>query len=145
MIIKYKEKKMMFSKKLNGFSLLELLVVLSIIGIILSFVIPNVIDRPDAARQAKIINDINVINAALDLYRLDNGDYPDENKGLKILFDKNKRYLNGIPKDPWDIPYRYRNPGKFMSIDIFSYGADNSVGGENENKDIGNWSLEIKQ
>ena len=126
--------------QLAGFSLLELLVVLAIIGIILSFIVPNVINRPNDARKAKIINDIKVIETALDLYKLDNGKYPNEKNGLAVLNDSEKKYINGVPNDPWGIKYRYRNPGKFRSIDIWTFGADNIEGGENENADIGNWS-----
>ena len=134
------EKKKNKKGQLTGFSLLELLVVLAIIGIILSFIVPNVINRPNDARKAKIINDIKVIETALDLYKLDNGKYPNEKNGLVVLTDSEKKYINGVPNDPWGIKYRYRNPGKFSSIDIWTFGADNIEGGENENADIGNWS-----
>ena len=127
-------------KQLNGFSLLELLVVLTIIAIILSFIVPNVINRPNDARKAKIVNDIKVLETALDLYKLDNGSYPNEQNGIKVLNKPNKKYINGIPKDPWGIEYRYRNPGKFNNIDIWTFGADNIEGGDGENADIGNWS-----
>ena len=126
--------------QLTGFSLLELLVVLAIIGIILSFIVPNVINRPNDARKAKIINDIKVIETALDLYKLDTGKYPNEKNGLEVLTDIEKKYINGVPNDPWGNKYRYRNPGKFSLIDIWTFGADNIEGGENENADIGNWS-----
>ena len=78
----------------KGFTLLEILVVLSIIGIILSFVVPNVINRPDEARRAKVLNDINVIESALNLYKLDNGDYPAQELGLKVLALKSKYITN---------------------------------------------------
>ena len=122
----------------KGFTLLEILVVLSIIGIILSFVVPNVINRPDEARRAKVLNDINVIESALNLYKLDNGDYPAQELGLKVLALDSK-YITNLPLDPWGNPYRYRYPGKFNSIDIFTLGSDNEEGGEKNKIDIGNW------
>lgn len=133
-----------FKKKQSGFSLLELLVVIAIIGIVLSFIVPNVINRPGDARNAKIINDIKVLEAALDLYKLDNGNYPSEDIGLSALTLNQNKYINGLPKDPWNILYRYRNPGKFNLIDIWTFGSDNSEGGVGENTDIGNWSAEEK-
>ena len=126
--------------KPNGFSLLELLVVIAIIGIVLSFIVPNVINRPSEARKTKIINDIQVLQSALELYKLDNGEYPSEKIGLKILANKQKQYINGIPSDPWENPYKYRYPGKFNNYDIWTLGADNIEGGADENSDIGNWS-----
>ena len=128
------------NRKLDGFSLLELLVVIAIIGIVLSFIVPNVINRPSEARKTKIVNDIMVLESALELYKLDNGDYPSEEVGLNILANDQKKYINGIPNDPWGIPYRYRYPGKFGNFDIWTLGADNSEGGLDENSDIGNWS-----
>ena len=134
-----------FKNKFNlpGFTLLELLVVIAIIGIVLSFVVPNVINRPSDARKAKIINDIKVLEAALDLYKLDNGDYPSEDDGINILLYGQNKYINGIPKDPWGVSYRYRKPGKYNSVDIWTFGADNKEGGETENADIGNWSAKV--
>ena len=133
-IIKSKNK-----NNLNGFSLLELLVVLAIIGIILSFVVPNVINRPDEARNAKLLNDIKVIEAALGLYKLDYGNYPSENENLIILSEK--KYISGVPVDPWKNPYKYRNPGKYGDVDVFSLGADNEEGGKGQDSDFGNWTL----
>tara|TARA_B100000963_G_C22207697_1_gene485914 strand:- start:82 stop:507 length:426 start_codon:yes stop_codon:yes gene_type:complete len=126
-------------KKYDGFSLLELLVVIAIIGIVLSFIVPNVINRPSEARKLKITNDINVLESALELFKLDNGKYPSEEDGLEILVNQQKQYIKGLPNDPWGVPYRYKNPGKFNNIDIWTYGADKTEGGEDENSDIGNW------
>ena len=133
-IIKFKNK-----YNLNGFSLLELLVVLAIIGIILSFVVPNVINRPEEARKTKLLNDIKVIEAALGLYKLEHGNYPSEKENLKILSEK--KYISGVPADPWKNPYRYRNPGKYGDVDVFSLGADNEEGGKDQDTDFGNWTL----
>ena len=85
--------------KPNGFSLLELLVVIAIIGIVLSFIVPNVINRPSEARKTKIINDIQVLQSALELYKLDNGEYPEEKTGLKILANKQKQYIKLVKVD----------------------------------------------
>ncbi len=141
MKINYKKKKL--DKNLKGFSLLELLVVIAIIGIILSFIVPNVINRPNEARKAKVINDLKVLETALNLYKLDNGDYPNQEKGIQILISNENKYISGIPLDPWGFSYRYRYPGKFGNFDIWTFGADNVEGGEKENTDIGNWSAEI--
>ena len=129
-----------FIKKKSGFSLLELLVVLAIIGIILSFIVPNVINRPDDAKKAKVVNDISVIEAALNLYRLDNGNYPDQKSGLKVLISSQNKYISRVPIDPWGNSYRYRYPGKYSNFDLFTFGSDNEEGGTGTAKDIGNWS-----
>ena len=77
-----------------------------------------------------------VLESALELYKLDNGDYPSQEIGIDILANEQKKYINGIPNDPWGIPYRYRYPGKFRNFDIWTLGADNSEGGLDENSDI---------
>ena len=130
-------------KKQDGFTLIEIMVVLIIIAIMASFVVPSVINRPDQARLTKVKNDILTIESALDLYKLDNGTYPSNDKGLEALIeDEENLYLKRLPLDPWNEPYQYSNPGKNSKIDIFSLGADSQLGGNGNDKDIGNWNLE---
>jgi general secretion pathway protein G len=130
-------------KKQDGFTLIEIMVVLIIIAIMASFVVPSVINRPDQARFTKVKNDILTIESALDLYKLDNGKYPSNDKGLESLIeDEDNLYLKRLPLDPWNEPYQYSNPGKNSKIDIFSLGADSQLGGNGNDKDIGNWNLE---
>ena len=131
------------NKKQDGFTLIEIMVVLIIIAIMASFVVPSVINRPDQARLTKVKNDILTIESALDLYKLDNGIYPSNDEGLEALIeDEDNLYLKRLPLDPWSEPYQYSNPGKKSKIDIFSLGADNQLGGNGNDKDIGNWNLE---
>ena len=131
------------NKKQDGFTLIEIMVVLIIIAIMASFVVPSVINRPDQARFTKVKNDILTIESALDLYKLDNGTYPSNDIGLEALIeDEDNLYLKRLPLDPWNEPYQYSNPGKNSKIDIFSLGADSQLGGNGNDKDIGNWNLE---
>ena len=133
----------LYNKKQNGFTLIEIMVVLVIIAIMASFVVPSVINRPDQARLTKVKNDILTIESALDLYKLDNGNYPSNDDGLKeLIADEDNLYLKRLPLDPWNNPYQYANPGKNSKIDIFSLGADSQIGGNGSDKDIGNWNLE---
>ena len=131
------------NKKQNGFTLIEIMVVLIIIAIMASFVVPSVINRPDQARLTKVKNDILTRESAIDLYKLDNGNYPSNDEGLEeLIADEDNLYLKRLPLDPWNNPYQYSNPGRNSKIDIFSLGADNQEGGDGNNKDIGNWNLE---
>lgn len=131
------------NKSQNGFTLIEIMVVLIIIAIMASFVVPSVINRPDQARLTKVKNDILTIESAIDLYKLDNGDYPSNDEGLeKLIEDKENLYLKRLPLDPWNNPYQYANPGANLVFDIFTLGSDNKTGGAGSSKDIGNWNLE---
>ena len=127
-----------FSK---GFTLIEIMVVLIIIAIMASFIVPSVINRPDEARITKVKNDIMVLEGALDLFRLDNGRYPSNTEGLNVLISNEKSYLKRLPLDPWGSSYQYSNPGIYSLIDIYSFGADQKLGGEKLNEDIGHWNL----
>ena len=129
--------------KKNGFTLIEIMVVLVIIAIMASFIVPSLINRPEQARMTKVKNDILTIESALDLYKLDNAIYPDLQIGLRALVeDENNMYLKRLPSDPWGSPYQYKIPGEYGAIDIFSFGADGKKDGSGKNKDIGNWNLE---
>lgn len=134
----------------NGFTLLEILVVVFIIGILASLIVPNIIGRKDQAMIIAVKNDIRTLVGALKLYRLDNSVYPDTEQGLKALTQKPESgrapqnwksggYIDRLPKDPWQLDYQYLNPGVHGEIDVFSLGADNQPGGEGNDADIGNW------
>lgn len=137
----------------RGFTLIEIMVVVVILGILAAIVVPKVMDRPDAARITKAKQDIRALESALNLYKLDNFNYPSTDQGLEALTQKPSGspeprnwkkggYLDRLPKDPWGNEYQYLNPGIQGSVDIFSFGADGRSGGEESNADIGNWNLE---
>lgn len=135
----------------KGFSLIEIMVVVVILGILAAIVVPKIVSRPDEARVVKAKQDILAIQSAMDLYRLDNGFYPSTEQGIGALVTKPttnpepnnwKQYLKSIPKDPWGRPYLYLNPGQHMEIDIFTYGANGQPGGEGLNAEIGNWTIQ---
>ncbi|ROO30443.1 general secretion pathway protein G [Salinisphaera orenii MK-B5] len=137
----------------HGFTLIEIMVVVVILGILAAIVVPNIIDRPDAARVAKARQDIRAIESALKLYRLDNFRYPTTEQGLAALVDKptsqpeprnwkSGGYLDRIPTDPWGEVYHYRNPGEHGEIDVYTLGRDGRPGGEETDADIGNWTLD---
>ncbi|MEE4677334.1 type II secretion system major pseudopilin GspG [Pseudomonas alliivorans] len=132
-----------------GFTLIEIMVVVVILGILAAIVVPKVLDRPDQARATAARQDIGGLMQALNLYRLDNGRYPNQNQGLKVLVErpanvsKNnwRSYLERLPNDPWGRPYNYLNPGVNGEVDIFSLGADGQPDGDGVNADIGSWQL----
>lgn len=142
-------------RNLKGFSLIELMVVIVILGLLATFLLPKIIDRPDEARITKAKSDIKAIESALKLYKLDNGFYPTTEQGLSALITKPtiepipknwKRggYLdtNSIPKDPWGNNYIYRSPGEEdRDYEIISLGADGKEGGEGINADIKSYEI----
>ena len=139
-------------KNVSGFTLIEVMVVVVILGILAALVAPNVISRIDDAQINRARVDIKAIESAMHLYRLDNFKYPTTDQGLNALVNKpadpsirNWRaggYLDKIPKDPWSIEYQYLYPGQNAEFDIFTLGADGQPGGEGINADIGNWSVD---
>ena len=137
------------SKRQHGFSLLEIMVVVVIIGILAALIVPRLMDRPDQARVVAARQDIAALMQALKLYRLDNGRYPSGEQGLQALMKPPGNtggmpvgpYLERLPNDPWGAPYQYANPGQHGEIDVFSFGADGKAGGEAGNSDIGSWQL----
>ena len=131
-----------------GFTLIELMVVLVIIGVLAALIVPNVLDRADDARVTAARTDVNNLMQALKLYRLDNQRYPSAEQGLQALVAKPstgaippnwKPYLEKLPNDPWGRPYQYLNPGVKGEIDVMSFGADGQSGGEGKNADVGSW------
>lgn len=136
----------------KGFTLIEILVVMVILGILAAIIVPKIMDRPDEARVVAAKSDIRAIMNALKLYRLDNSTYPSADQGLQALVHKpdtgtiprNYRpggYLERLPKDPWGNDYQYLNPGTHGEVDVFSYGADGQPGGDGKNADIGSWDV----
>lgn len=120
------------NKRVGAFTLIEVLVVLSIIGIVMSFVAPMVLDRPDQARSLKLKADFEAISAALGMYRLDVGKYPDDGDGLEILFNGPTRYLASAPIDPWGQSYQYRRSpsGEIVLISAGPDGAYQAGSGD---------------
>jgi general secretion pathway protein G len=131
------------SEHQQGFSLIEIMVVVVIMGVLAAMVVPNVMDRPDQARSIAAKQDIGAIMQALKLYRLDHGRYPSAAEGLDVFVAKQgqgSRYMDRVPKDPWNTPYQYLNPGVHGEVDVFSLGADGKPGGEGVDADIGSWT-----
>lgn len=136
----------------TGFTLIEVMVVIVILGVLAALVVPKVMSRPDEARITAARQDIGSIVQALKLYKLDNMRYPSTEQGLQALVSKpaaapipanwkGNGYLEKLPKDPWGNPYQYLQPGLHGEIDVMSLGADGAPGGEGSDADIGSWEL----
>ncbi len=134
----------------QGFTLLELMVVIVIIGLLATVVVVNVLPSRDRAMVEKARADISLIEQGLEMYRLDNFSYPQTQDGLAALVQppaslsdpsryRRGGYLKRLPDDPWGRPYQYAFPGTRGDMDVFSFGADGVPGGEDDNADIGNW------
>ena len=133
-----------------GFTLIEIMVVIAIIGILATLIVPKIMGRPDEARATAAKHDVGTLVQAFKLYRLDIGRYPTTEQGLKALVEKPTSepvpqnwkaggYLDSVPKDPWGNPYQYASPGARGEIDVYSFGADGKPGGTGNDADIGNW------
>jgi general secretion pathway protein G len=136
-------------KSQRGFTLIEIMVVVVIIGILATLVAPKVFDKPDQARVVKARTDIKAIMSALNLYRLDHFKYPTADEGLQALVTPPESagtapatsYLDKAPVDPWQNPYQYLNPGVHGEVDVLTYGRDGQPGGEGYDADIGSWEI----
>lgn len=133
-----------------GLTLIEIMVVIVIMAILAAIVVPKIMNRPDQAKKVKVRQDILAIENSMDLYKLDNGNYPSEEQGIQALVTQPSTepaatnwnpggYLKKLPMDPWGHAYHYKNPGVHNEIDIYSFGAENKAGGTGMNQTIGNW------
>lgn len=152
--MRFKSTKNPLTRKKKGFTLLEVMVVVVILGILASFVVPNLLGNKEKADQQKAVTDIVALENALDMYKLDNSVYPTTDQGLEALVSKptgspeprnyrNDGYIRRLPKDPWGGDYQYLSPGDKGNIDVFSLGSDGQEGGDDgSKKDIGNWNIQ---
>ena len=140
-------------RAVNGFTLIEVMVVVVVLSILAAIVVPNIMDAPDEARIVAAKQDIRALESALNLYRLDNYVYPSTEQGIDALVTrpgtppeprnwKAGGYMDRLPKDPWGNPYQYLSPGQNGEFDLYSMGADGQIDGAGVNADITNWNLE---
>ncbi len=143
------------TRNAHGFTLIEIMVVMVILGILAGLIVPRIMDRPEEARRTKAAIQIGSVEQALQLYKLDNGQYPTTEQGLQALIEapsvgrRAKRWREGgyldkgkVPKDPWGNDFVYISPGLHGDFDLMSYGPDGEPGGEDADADINNWELE---
>ncbi|WP_070885511.1 type II secretion system major pseudopilin GspG [Pseudomonas sp. D1-3] len=136
----------------RGFTLMEIMVVIFIMGLLIAVVAPSVLGSQDKAMKQKVMADLSTFEQALDMYRLDNLRFPSNEQGLSALVAKPTveplprawradGYIRRLPEDPWGQPYQYRSPGQHGRVDVYSLGADGVAGGEGIDADLGNWEL----
>ena len=135
---KLKRMKRLRKRQEEGFTLVELMVVIVIIGLLATVVVINVLPAQDTARMRKAEADISLLEQAAEMYRLNKLEYPASGEGLQALVDAG--FVKRLPDDPWGNPYRYAAPGREgRAFEIYSYGADGREGGKEDDADIGNW------
>ncbi len=143
----------LYKRDQRGFTLIEIMVVVVILGILAAIVVPRLLDEPEKARRTSAATQIRSFEEALGMFKLDNGFYPSTEQGLQSLVAKptvgriparykGGGYIRKIPLDPWGQPYLYLYPGVHGEFDLFSYGPDGETGGEGENADVANWALD---
>jgi general secretion pathway protein G len=143
----------MYKQNQRGFTLIEIMVVVVILGILAAIVVPRLLDEPEKARRTSAATQIRSFEEALGIFKLENGFYPSTEQGLQALVTKptdgriptrykKGGYIKKIPLDPWGYPYLYLSPGVHGDFDLFSYGPDGETGGEGENADVANWNLD---
>lgn len=130
------------STRQRGFTLIEIMVVVAIIGMLATMILPKVLGRQDEAFVAKAKSDIRALSSSIKLYKLDNFKYPTALSELAGKGSKGRGYLDKVPKDPWGNEYQYASSGSHFDFDVWSFGADGSAGGSEEGQDIGNWNLD---
>lgn len=149
----FRRKRKMRLAQAAGFTLIELMVVIVILGILAGLVIPRITEKPEEARRVKAELQIQELSSALKEFKIDNGFYPSTEQGLQALVEKpavgktprnypSNGYMDKIPKDPWGNDYVYISPGEHGDFDIISYGADGEEGGEGNNADVKSWEIE---
>ncbi len=137
----------------DGFTLIEIMVVVIILSILAGIIIPRIAGRPEEARRTKAVVQMKQIEGALNLFKIDNGFYPTTDQGLEALItppttgEEPQNFMEGgymkkLPNDPWGNPYAYLSPGEHGDFDLISFGADGEEGGEGRDADIGNWEIE---